>query len=1101
VSSSGHQTNAFAQHGGRSPRRRKRLRVILPALVVCLFVMASSRLEAATCLTESRCATELCLFNDPQTWTNASCGTSPGIPRSTDSWQVLSGHTVVYAQDATVVGPGVINGVLTYDLSASGRNAQGFRTLIVRTTSTLYDLTINAGGILRLRQSDRLFFDTSAGGQPGILSVQNGGLLDAQGSVYDALVTTLLDQPADVTRCGTSQGRAWILGLSTGIENARVGRRLLFKSGRARNRQFEIVAVDKTAQTVTLCTVLADARSLGQRLTPHASFNGPRTKPGSQHLQPTVVNAASVAYAVPAAGDQVALINDVWFDQSSGTAGYYIVGPNTADEGNDPLPILQAINANRIGGGTAIVCIGTFTPKSSTQSVPAFVYNNIHDLACAAPVRLDGWTNATIAWNAIHDDRGSDDTQGGLYLLNEATYCPACPLSHLTISDNILYRLRGNHIAVGDPADTTASVDVKVLRNLVFEGCTTGTSECDAIELVACQGCEVAHNVVYDIYSGDSLSGGGIEGTPFTIQNEGTFYHDNWVVNVAGGAYVVDPGTAVIHNYGSHTESGCAGYGRHYGNVYENCGLDGSGGAAVLFNPLVAEGNFLWGNDAVTFSSAECTTGGGCTRFGIVLAKTRGNSTGIPVTLKDNVIGGSASLFYGAGVYFSGDLDWDPDFDVEADHLTIDNRGRARGDFYGVLLDMDTPTNTTVRVQDMAAQNLNSIGLVLGAYFPGPTEIIGTVFSRETSNPAEGGGSVIADCTDAGVLTLVPSLGYVKDAPVAGDGTLDYTLRSDSPLLAAGAAPPSSPVGIRAFRFDKQRINALWGGVLPFNNEFPANVTTVSNADQDGDGIMDLHDDCPMASNPSQLDADRDGLGDACDSCPLDPANDADGDGVCSSVDNCPDTFNSAQGDMDRDGLGDLCDPCPTTPGGDPDHDGICDSTDNCSHVSNPNQADVDGDGIGDLCDGCPIGPVDDADGDGYCGILDNCPIDANSDQADVDVDGIGDRCDSNDGLILLWVTGNGTIIWQLEQRYSAFNVYRGDLSTLLATGVWTQDPTTVSGAARFCGLATNSLIDTTNPPPLKAFFYMVTGIAGGVEDSLGTSSNGLPRLNNNPCP
>lgn len=1089
-------------------RRSDRLRhrhhlpwITLPALVILMLALSSTRLDASSCITESRCATQLCLFNDPGTWTNPSCGASPGIPRPQDVWQILSGHTVVYAADATVVGPGVIDGVLTYDSSASGRNAQGFRTLTVRTTATLYDLTINPGGILRLRQSDRLYFDTSVGGQPGILRVQDGGLLDAQGSVYDAVVTTLVDQPADVTRCGTSQGRAWTLGVSTGIENAKVGRRLLFKSGRARNRQFEIVAVDNTAQTVTLCTSLADARSLGQRLTPHASFIGPRVKPSSQHLQPSVVDAASVAYAAPTAGDQVALINDVWFDQSVGTAGYYVVGPSTATQGNDPLPVIQAVNFNRIGAGVSIICLGPFSPKRQAQFVPDFSYNNIHDPQCFSAARLDGWNNAHIQWNAVHDDRGSADTQGGLYLLNESNICPGCRINNLEISDNILYRLRGNHISVGAADDPLGERSVHVARNLVFEGCTTGTSECNGIELAECQDCEIAHNVVYDFYNGDLSEGRGIEGGPSLILNTGSVYHDNWVVNTSETMYNGDQDVTLIHNYGSHTRNNCVGYGRYYSNVFMDCGFAHLGSSVLLYNPILAEGNFLWGNDEATFSSADCSVGGGCTGFGIVLGKTTGNTTRTPVTLKDNVIGGSASLFYGAGVYLTGDLDWDPDFDVEADHLTIDNRGRTRGDFYGILLDMDTPTLATLRVQDLAVQNLNSTAPVLGASFTGPTEIVGTVFSRETANSAEGGGSIIEACTDPGVLTLVPSLGYLKDLPMAGDGTLDYNLRPDSPLLAAGSAPPASPVGIRAFRFDKQRINALWGGVLPFNSEFPADVTTVSNADQDGDGIMDLHDDCPLVSNPSQPDADRDGLGDACDSCPLDPGNDPDGDGICQGVDNCPGVFNSNQGDMDHDGLGDVCDPCPTMPGGDADTDGVCDSLDNCPHVNNPGQTDADGDGIGDLCDGCPFGPVNDPDGDGYCGVYDNCPNDANPDQADVDVDGIGDLCDPNDGLIMLWVAENGTTSWQMEQRYSAFNVYRGDLGTLLTTGIWTQDPAIVSGAARYCDLATNQISDPTVPPPLKAFFYMVTGIAGGIEDSLGTGSNGLPRLNVNPCP
>lgn len=47
------------------------------------------------------------------------------------------------------------------------------------------------------------------------------------------------------------------------------------------------------------------------------------------------------------------------------------------------------------------------------------------------------------------------------------------------------------------------------------------------------------------------------------------------------------------------------------------------------------------------------------------------------------------------------------------------------------------------------------------------------------------------------------------------------------------------------------------------------------DTDTDGDGILDLADNCPLISNPSQTDTDGDGTGDVCDdSCPLTPIGD-----------------------------------------------------------------------------------------------------------------------------------------------------------------------------------------------------------------------------------
>jgi hypothetical protein len=66
------------------------------------------------------------------------------------------------------------------------------------------------------------------------------------------------------------------------------------------------------------------------------------------------------------------------------------------------------------------------------------------------------------------------------------------------------------------------------------------------------------------------------------------------------------------------------------------------------------------------------------------------------------------------------------------------------------------------------------------------------------------------------------------------------------------------------------------------------------NADTDGDGIVDLADNCPTVANTDQHDHDGDLRGDACDVCP-----------------HLADTG----ADFDGDGVGDACDPRPTQVG------------------------------------------------------------------------------------------------------------------------------------------------------------------------------------------
>jgi hypothetical protein len=64
--------------------------------------------------------------------------------------------------------------------------------------------------------------------------------------------------------------------------------------------------------------------------------------------------------------------------------------------------------------------------------------------------------------------------------------------------------------------------------------------------------------------------------------------------------------------------------------------------------------------------------------------------------------------------------------------------------------------------------------------------------------------------------------------------------------------------------------------------------TSGAGPDNDGDGVEDALDNCPLVANPSQDDGDGDGVGDTCD--------------------NCINTANADQADADGDGRGDACD-------------------------------------------------------------------------------------------------------------------------------------------------------------------------------------------------
>lgn len=281
--------------------------------------------------------------------------------------------------------------------------------------------------------------------------------------------------------------------------------------------------------------------------------------------------------------------------------------------------------------------------------------------------------------------------------------------------------------------------------------------------------------------------------------------------------------------------------------------------------------------------------------------------------------------------------------------------------------------------------------------------------------------------------------------------------------------------------------------------------------DPDGDGFGDPGpsnacgvDNCASIANPDQANADFDARGDACDVCPLDAFDDADADGHCANVDNCPSVANADQANDDNDLLGNVCDACPLDQENDIDVDGVCGDVDNCPDVSNPLQADDDGDGHGNMCDNCvqTANPSQlDTDGDTHGDACDNCPLTPNLSQGDVDADIEGDRCDLDDGFIYVDFHNETEASWQIEAGPSSWNLYRGGLALLRASGAYTQDPAIDPNAAQWCTLGGSPQPDPALPAPGTTAFYLVTSVDFSGEGGLGTDSAQNPRPNGQPCP
>jgi hypothetical protein len=363
--------------------------------------------------------------------------------------------------------------------------------------------------------------------------------------------------------------------------------------------------------------------------------------------------------------------------------------------------------------------------------------------------------------------------------------------------------------------------------------------------------------------------------------------------------------------------------------------------------------------------------------------------------------------------------------------------------------------------------------------------------AEETDDDADGFAECAGDCDDA-ADQVYPDAEQICDGvnndcsdpdwpilppdEVDNDGDSLFECQGDCDDDAATVFPGAPQL---CDRLNNDCDDLLWPSVPP------------DEQDDDSDSYAECEGDCDDADStrhPAVAESCN-AIDDNCNSL-IDEdelGEDTDFDGVHNLCDNCRDLINPTQLDTDQDGLGNSCD--------------------NCTFVVNVDQADVDTDGRGDGCDNCPddYNPFqDDFEGDGVGDACDNCIFLGNPGQSDFDTDVEGDHCDLDDGLIYVTLNYTDWVEWQDEAGFEVWNLYRGDLSVMKSTGLYTQvteGPGAVELALRECDIFDPWFNDLDAVPARKVAFYLATGDAAGVENSLGTDSQDVERPNTNACP
>lgn len=839
------------------------------------------------------------------TWTGGgTCGTAP---LATDTCTVTLGDTVVVSSATAVCGITTVNGTLIGPPST----AAAVNLLVVTADGTIGnpDIVVSSTGTMRWRKNSRLAFDTNngAGTDTGaLINVACGGKVDFEGTAYDTTIAAITPVNGDAG-CGTT-GRKYTITPASGIGNAQAKGRVIFRSGPGESRQLEIVSVSATDFVV--CTDYPDASSGtdttgGQRLTPHTATTG--TFGFTREAVPmlggvagcTGVNAprrgctgaaaGNVTGLDPAVGDQITLVQDPWIYVSAATdsppKGYRFSFASC-----DTMPIFKYTNIANCGiindaGGSACMGFGALTNAAVAQD---FVGNNVHDTTPNGDVITYRGAHGRslsdpvkVQWNRFGDGRQQLDSQTFFGFGTDATCGTACIPRFFDVSHNLFARTYGGalHLNEGIFGSVRAN-NVRAYKN-IFEGpCVTPAGECFAIQADFLDASLVYNNIIIDQVNGNNASGMAFN----TMTGLDSAALDNFIVNqadpshaTAGGAQSATDWFAFTHNYLSNN-TGFAGIfaAPAYSNVVKNQGLaNNATDSSGINNTVEAKGNFILTqdtNDTTHFAAADCNLAGdlGCTLRAILLTNnSQGNGNKHKAVITDNLVVGTYTSALGHKCIF-GDSTEPMDFFADIDHNTCDFRGATTGNNTAVAVaNVPNPASPiTINARDNAVLAANNQVAFECSGNANITDNVGLSYITDGATaPEKVAAGAFGTCTTFGSQPVFQlGAGYVDRATQTGELRPDYNWMVGAPGRTAGLFPAGSAVGVRALRFNPDRITKPWSGMLVLSGSLPVPICNDAAGclDTDQDGIVDLYDNCKFVPNPSQYDSNGDGKGDAC---------------------------------------------------------------------------------------------------------------------------------------------------------------------------------------------------------------------------------------------